>query len=373
MEHARRILTAALQRGGIEPVSTVFMACPARAAAAGVALLAGGLCWLGAAVGARTLARAWRRLLGAGGLVCTGLALVTLTGGLDRLLPGSTMINLTAVVEPRGAARQEVLLIAHYDSKTEWLDHQQRGILTGAVCFAGVAALASAAAARGARRRRRGAWARAASRCRASLPYWTATAGLGLALLGAHLVSGKFLPQRSHGIVDDGAACALLVELARSARAAPAASTRLSFLWSAGEELGAQGSTAAARGAARETAGSVLNLECLGAGPDLAYAGAEWTGVALGGPDLELRRALAAATPGKLHRLLVPVVTDAGPWLRARARAITLLGTGPQGRPARGLHRPQDRRSAFDAAGFDLARHTVRAFLAHCDSIAAAP
>jgi hypothetical protein len=70
---------------------------------------------------------------------------------------------------------------------------------------------------------------------------------------------------------------------------------------------------------------------------------------------------------------LLPVVTDAGPWLRARVPAITLLGTGPQGRPLRGLHQTSDRFAAVDPVALDLARRTVRAFLARCDSLPPAP
>ena len=373
LERGREILTEALRGAGIAPLPGHFAAHPERAWLAGLAFLASGLCALGGGLGRNPRGRAWRPTLGPSALLSAALGLLALHGAFDPLLPPTQQVNVSAVIEPRGAVRQEILLVAHYDSKTEWLDHLSRGALAGAVALVAGAALACAAIENRATRAARRASPRPPGRRRWLLPVLAAAAGIGSILLGANFLSGRFLRERSHGIVDDGAACALLVELASASRIQPPTGTRLHFLWSAAEEIGGQGSAAAVRAAAGRMPEAVLNLECLGAGSTLGVAGMEWTGRGLARSDGGLAQALAAAAPCRLQRLLIPIVSDAGPWRRGRVRAITLLGIGSHGLPARGLHGPQDRLAGLDPAALDRVRRTVRAFLSACDSLPATP
>jgi hypothetical protein len=369
MERAHSLLASALQQAGIEPARVPFVAHPARATVAGIVFLCTGICWLMASCGAPALPRRGVRLLLPAGILAAGMALLVLGGAADPLLPAMTMTNLTAVVEPRETARGEVLLVAHTDSKTEWLDHVQRGVLGAGTGLAAAAAFGCAAGAWGNRRRR----GRFAMRWQRAGRWATGIAGLGISLCGANLLAGKGPGARSHGIVDDGAACALLVEVARAAHEAPLRTTRLRFLWTAAEECGAEGSAAVALRTRSGLPLVVLNLECVGGGPALACAAAEWTGRTIAPPDPALGRTLAEVTPGTLHRLPFPVVTDAGPWLRAGVPAITLLGVGRDGQPRRGLHRATDCLAALDASGLDLARRTTLAFLARWDSLPPGP
>ena len=117
----------------------------------------------------------------------------------------------------------------------------------------------------------------------------------------------------------------------------------------------------------------LLNLELLGSAPELGVALAEWTGAGIALSDARAVQLLAAAAPVRLHRLPLPVVTDAGPWRRAGIPALTLLGVGPDGLPMRGLHGGRDRLAALDPAALDRARRTLRAFLAGLDSLPAGP
>jgi hypothetical protein len=78
---------------------------------------------------------------------------------------------------------------------------------------------------------------------------------------------------------------------------------------------------------------------------------------------------LAAATPGRLLRFPLPVVTDAGPWCRAGVPTVTLLGLGPGGVPLSGLHGPGDRLPAIDPLAIQRARVSLHRFLATLDSL----
>jgi hypothetical protein len=288
---------------------------------------------------------AWRggRRWVAVGAGCIGLALAALGGALDVVLPVRPETNLAVTVEPQAAAAHEIVLAAHYDSKTEWLDHVQRGVLFVATALVALGALAAAAA-------RRTRWSRGLAVASAA----------GLAACGLQFTSPAWSRARSHGMADDAAACAVLVELAAELGAAPLARTR--------EEIGAQGSRAWVRrlGAARPDA--VVNLECIGAGPEWAILAREWTGAGFASPERSLCEALERAAGAAVPRIHAPAVTDAGPWMSAGVAAVTLLGCGAEGRAPRGMHQAADARDALDAAGVDTVRRLLRTLLAAWDA-----
>jgi hypothetical protein len=283
------------------------------------------------------------------------LAAAAGAGGLDTLLPATRQASLQVVLEPSGPARSEVVLTAHYDSKTELFDHVQRSIVFG---VAGALTLAMViGVARGKR---------------AARPLALAAA-LALLLLAGHLQGHRLVRDHSHGIVDDGAACALLVEIATHMQRLQ--HTRVRCVWFAGEEAGAQGSIAFVRdmhGFASDPRPRVVNLEGVGAGPDLAFAAHEWTRAGLRAADAQLAVDIRRAARGELRHLSLPVLTDAGPFLAADLAAVTLLNL-PQGASTiRGLHSGRDRMAALDARGLDATRAVLAAFLAETDSSPAA-
>jgi hypothetical protein len=265
----------------------------------------------------------------------------------DTILPRVTQTNLHVLVEPRERAVQEVLLGAHYDSKTEAFDHVERTWVLAA------AAAASAAAGLGIARNLRFARATAV------------IAALLLACLGFNWSAGRWLPP-SRGMADDAAACALLLELASRAAHQPLVHTRLRFVWWSGEEVGAQGSAAFAQRLDPTAPRLVLNLEAIGAGPDLAYAGLEWTGRGLARPSPDLVRAFDAAARAPVRALAFPVRTDLGAFRARGTPGLTLLNMPAGARSVRGLHRDDDRIERIESRGIARTRDVlVRFLLAH--------
>jgi hypothetical protein len=282
------------------------------------------------------------RALPVAAATAVGLGIAALVGGVDALLPARPSTHFEVAVEPRSAVRREILLGAHYDSKTELFDHRGRALAYVAAALVLVAVTAT----------RRFAVLGAAALVLAAI-----TAG-----------GGRFSGARSHGIVDDAAAVALLVEIAADVHASPLATTRLRCVWWADEEIGAQGSAAWVRQAKLDAVPRVaLNLECIGGGPRLGYAAREWTRAGWRRADAVVVHALQAAAGGELGAIAAPVFTDAGPLVRAGIPAVTLVGLDAAGAPPRRLHRPADRLAALDPSGIDRAGAIVRRVLTDAD------
>ena len=344
LESGRAALVAVLEERGLSPQELLFSCHAWRADWSAAAFVLGAGCMLWAAL------RRDRRSLAGCGLALV-LAVAALAGGLDALQPATTQATLQAIVEPLSAPAREIVLGAHYDSKTEPLDHVGRSIL-----FMAAAALAAGATAALLLRRDFGR-------------QLGLGAALALLLVALQLVGGRWLGASSHGIVDDGAAAMLLAELAAETQGAPLQTTRVRFVWWSGEEVGAQGSAAFVGAQPTPSAPRVVvNLECLGAGPDLGIVAREWTGHRIVSADRGLSAALERAAPGPLHRLPYPSVTDAGPWLRHGVPAATLLGMAPGGGPPRHLHGAGDNLSRLDGRGVEVARQTLRRLLHDLDA-----
>jgi hypothetical protein len=339
LQAASDTLVSALRAADLAPRILRLESHPHRADAAAIAWAAAAAILLVAAVRrrrARGRGRHWRPAAAAAAAVWIGIA--ALAGGLDALLPARASTQVEVVVEPRRPAERELLLGAHYDSKTEPFDHVER-----AVAFAAAAVLFLAAAAM----RRRSA----------------AAAACALAAFAAG--GGRFAGARSHGIADDAAAVALLIEIAADSRAAPPASTRLRCVWWCDEEQGAQGSSGWVRRTELDAVPRIaVNLECIGAGPRLGYTVREWAGARWYATSSTWAGALHAAAGGSLAPIAFPVVTDAGSLRRAGIDAGTLVGLRAAGGAPRGLHRPSDRLAALDRAGLDAAGVLVRRLLA---------
>jgi peptidase M28-like protein len=343
LEQARAVLERAIRAAGLVPEPHEF-AYHARSDGVAAALVAAAILLFAVSWKRR------RRWLGAAA-AATLLAAAAGAGGLDALLPATRQASLQVILEPSGPARNEIVLAAHYDSKTELFDHVQRSVLLGVAAALALATVVVVV--------RGGTAARPLA----------SAAALALLLTAAHLQGHRFVRTRSHGIVDDGAACALLVELAT--RMPPLHQTRVRCVWFAGEEAGAQGSAAFVRemhGFRSAPRPRVVNLEGVGAGPDVAFAACEWTA---GGPraaDARLVADIRRAAPGRVRKLSLPVWTDAGPFLDSGLAAVTLVNL-PQGASTiRGLHSGRDQVAALDRRGLDATRAVLAAFLAQTDS-----
>lgn len=290
------------------------------------------------------------------------IALLSLPVGLlDVALNRPTLTRLRQVTgeniliefEPQ-IPQHELVLCAHYDSKTELLDHRQRmfflkslrfgilltvilgilGVLDGwlagrGVGFSGVIYALGVLL---------------------SLPLLYLAWGLGL-----NLATGRFL-KPSQGAVDNGAACAILLGLAdllnrelNLARTAsdyhsPLQRTRLTLALFAGEEVNMQGSRAYARSRSWPLPVAALNLEVMA--QDGAYVLWEQDGTALqltpthAGLN-ELVAQAVQAIAGQAPRRVGPVNSDAGSFLAAGVPAAT-LGTYDTRWVDTGFHRPTD-------------------------------
>ncbi|MSP13483.1 MAG: M28 family peptidase [Chloroflexi bacterium] len=184
------------------------------------------------------------------GWVSAVIALVGLLGGLLDIGFGIPLIswpgaryspNILVEFEP-AHTEQELILAAHYDSKTELLDHARRAIFT--------------------RNLRLGIWLTVAMGCLGiaypwltsvlSAPVTTAIAVI-VALpvlflawgLGLHLALGRLVAP-SQGAIDNGASCAILLGLAQDLHQKKVLldHTRVTIALFTGEEVNMQGSRA---------------------------------------------------------------------------------------------------------------------------------
>ncbi|RME82659.1 MAG: M28 family peptidase [Caldilineae bacterium] len=171
--------------------------------------------------------------------------------------------NLFMEFGPAYASR-ELVLSAHYDSKTELLDHRRRAVLqrfvrVGMVLTLVVGALGWAEG-----------WVGQIDRVWGMVVYALAVLlalpVLGLAwALGLNLLLGRF-GRQSQGAVDNGAACAILLALAAHlARGRVRLQrTRVVLVLFNGEEQNMQGSRAWVRAREWTLPAQVLNLELMG-------------------------------------------------------------------------------------------------------------
>lgn len=269
---------------------------------------------------------------------------------------------------PAPRPKREAILCAHLDSKTELLDHVQRerllrlgrpamglALTAGGLTF--VASLVPAPAAQLLR------WAAFA----AALP--TALYGLAMA---ANLVGGRFSRHPSTGAVDDGAAVAVLLELARrSARGELRLEhTHLTLLFTVGEEAQMQGALAYVRDRKEwPLPACVVNLEVMG--QNGGYLLWDQDGTAMvrlpADPALNgaLERAVEAVTGERPFR--VPLINSDGfAFLRQGIPAAT-LGSFDLELGGRGLHSAMDSPDRLDPGRMEEAVEVLSRFLEGLD------
>lgn len=274
------------------------------------------------------------------------IALLGLAGGaLDVALhwplvtwPGARRgENLLIEFEPPGA-RREVILSAHYDSKTELLDHRQRAFLFRYMNFGILLTLLLGLWGP------LDAWVRNDAIHRAgvilSIPMLLLAWGMGF-----HLSVGRTL-KPSQGAVDNGAACAILLGLAAklSKEKSLPPETKITLALFAGEEVNMQGSRAYIKSRGWPLPAGALNLEIMA--QDGAYIfwekdGDAFRSLATTSSLNEMYSAAVEKVTGAPAQAAGLVNSDGGSFLFAGIPAAS-AGTLDTRLGETGFHRPTD-------------------------------
>ena len=249
--------------------------------------------------------------------------------------------NLIISLGPQNA-RRELILSAHYDSKTELLDHRHRSIFTRNIAtgLGLTLALGVIEALR--------AWL---AQSWPELAFWLHGAEMLLTLpmlflawgLGLHLSLGR-LATPSQGAVDNGAACAILMKLAERVKNIPLSQTRVTIALFSGEEVDRQGSRAWVADRAWPAPALAVNLELMGQdGPYVIWQrDGDVFRTLPTSPELNALLARTIAEVAGDHPRTAPLInSDAQPFLLAGLPATT-MGTLDARYGAGGLHRPTD-------------------------------
>jgi hypothetical protein len=309
------------------------------------------------------------------GWVTLPVALLGLLGGtLDVALnvplvtwPGARRReNILVEFEPAGA-QQEIIFCAHYDSKTELFDHQQRMFFFKKINF-GIALTALL-----------GLWGLlqgwSAFSTWGEVVFW-----IGVALtvpmlllawgLGLHLSLGR-LVRPSQGAVDNGAACAILLGLSKrlATGEVPLRDKKVTLALFTGEEVNMQGSRAYVRSRDWPLPTAALNLEVMAQDGDFIYWQQDGNVFHLSPTAEGLNRAIAAAVEHVTDRAMQPagpVNSDGFSFLRAGIPATT-IGTLDTRLGETGFHRPTDN---LKRVAFERLPQSVRALEAFLSQIA---
>lgn len=308
------------------------------------------------------------------------LSLAAVLGGtLDKVWhlplvtwPGrATGQNLLLSFEPDGAgAVQELVLAAHYDSKTELLDHEQRlfflrRLPLGLGLTLAVGLLAGAD---GILRSQAPGWADAAYVLAAILTLPMLFLGWGT---GAYLALGRLAPP-SQGAVDNGAACAVLLGLAAGLGqgAIRLRRTRVTVALFDGEEANMQGSRAYVAARSWPLPAAAVNLEILGQDGGYLVFARDGDAVRWRATDPGLNRGLAAAVAAVTGQAPqeAPALNSDGYSFLAAGIPTAVLGSYDRRLLARGLHTKADNLARVDLARLPEAVRILGAFLAAYDS-----
>jgi hypothetical protein len=319
------------------------------------------------------------------GWPATAIALLGLLGGLVDVALGIPLVswpgatqgqNLVLEFSP-AAPRRELLLSAHYDTKTELLDHRQRmffvrmlptGIaITAALGLLGPLDRALWLAG--------SPWAGLSYACAMVLSLFLLVLAWGL---GANLALGGLRARwggASQGAVDNGAACAILLGLAERVQRGELRleHTRLTLLLFGGEEVNMQGSLAYVRQRAWPLPASALNLEVMAQDGEYVLWEQDGLSLRLWPCSEEINQAAAAAVQavtGAAPRRVGPVNSDGGSFLRAGIPAST-LGTYDKALVDRGFHGPADHLGRVVMARLPEAAEILAQFILHFEKLEA--
>lgn len=262
---------------------------------------------------------------------------------LSRLLANESE-NIIVELIPNREVEQELILSAHYDSKTELFDDKRRNFFMGKLPVAMATALALGIL---------GTLDTFVSRdtLLSSALFYT---GIGLTVvqlglflpLGANFIFGRFAPP-SEGAVDNGAACAILLGVARKLAEQQISldRTKVTIVIFSGEEVVVQGSRAYVKDREFPYPTIALNLELMGQGGDYFI----WE--TIGDPfsaystaaqlNQDLESVISKTTQSQLRKANGPAGTDSLPFLTAGIPATSLASVDPM-LSALGLHTPLD-------------------------------
>lgn len=286
------------------------------------------------------------------GWLAFAIAVVGLMGGaLDVAFriplvswPGRcTGRNILIEFEP-AEAKQEVVISAHYDSKTELLDHRQRmfflkNIRLGIFLtfFLGLFGPLDI-------------FLHNRNADLANLIYWM---GVGLTIillilawgLGLNLSIGRLLAQ-SPGAVDNGAACAILLGLAHEFARGELSlkKTRVTVALFTGEEINMQGSRAFVTSKSWDLPAVAVNLEAMAQNGDYVIWQQDGSIFKLESTSLSVSQSVAKAVFNVTTREALPagpIISDGSSFLAAGI-PTAVLGTYDRDWIDAGFHRPSD-------------------------------
>lgn len=285
----------------------------------------------------------WPMLLIVGLLIALVIANVVLAWPLVVWPIARTGQNLVLTFSAAQPER-ELLIATHYDSKTELFDHTITGRLFGqlplciglSVVILLLGTLDRAFFSAGS------AWSLAVLVLSLLL---VLPVQLVIGAVGLNLLPGRLIAQ-SHGAVDNGAACAILLGLAKQLADAeqPLQHTVVTLAFFGGEEVSMQGSRAYIRSRPWPRPSVVVNLELLGQnGPYVLwqYDGNVLTSVTT---DRILNTQVAAIIKeqtGQPAQLVGGINSDGYPFIQA-GLPTCVLGTYDTRQGGNGLHRPSD-------------------------------
>ncbi|HUI26884.1 MAG TPA: M28 family peptidase [Candidatus Kryptonia bacterium] len=282
---------------------------------------------------------------------------------------GSVVEHNIVATFPVSRPQRRVIVSAHYDSKTDLLDHQQRApveFLVGPfVLFTSGLPLTAL-------------WRRWRRRSERHVRAWAIVAPVYFAGVCAVLSGGAMVHARSPGALDDGAAVATLLQLAhRLGAGAPQLDhTEVDIVLFAGEEVGLQGSAryVAERFTPRPTVPTyVINAEGWGFGPLLSYFTSDRSVLKRYDASTPLVRALDRVYRKVTHGVglapdVQPLTSDARSFLAAGIPSVTLSSQGSGEDRLRGLHSAADSRDRIQPAALDQTLEFLQAALVDIDT-----
>jgi hypothetical protein len=253
-------------------------------------------------------------------------------------------------------APRDIILSAHYDSKTELLDHRQRMFFLRSIpagmlitVLVGVAGALQAA------------WASNLSWTTgwSSLVYWGGSLlSLPLAFLalgyGLNLTLGRLI-EPSPGAVDNGAACVILLRLAEKLKkqsldqrgsnsSIPTPTSHITIALFSGEEIDRQGSRAYVRAHPWNGNEIVLNLEAMAQDGNYVTWQRDGSIFRLRPTDSHVEEVIHCAVKRITGNDAVsggPVLSDAAPFIE-KGLPSAVLGTYDKHWKDKGFHRPSD-------------------------------
>lgn len=309
------------------------------------------------------------------GMVTSLFAILAVLGGLldtafDIPLvtwPGKTIGQNILIEFDTPNPKRELVISAHYDSKTELFDHHIRTFFVQNLRIGIVLAILSGMT---------------VSLEQSLLVAWAGiTHILGILMtipllflawgLGLNLALGRLRRNPSQGAVDNGAACAILLSLAQHIADGNISleNTKLTLALFGGEEVNMQGSRAYVFGREWHLPSAALNLEIMAQDGDYVFWEQDGYSLKLFPTDRTLNQAISeavASVTGKPARPAGPINSDGYSFLRTRIPLAT-LGTYDSKLQSRGFHLPSDNLSRVQMARLSEGMEILSEFIRKMD------